>query len=46
MIYLPAAFAETRPAVLVAHIERHDFGLLLSHGVAGLAQASPQEVRG
>jgi transcriptional regulator len=36
MVYLPAAFAETRPAVLVAHIERHDFGLLLSHGIAGL----------
>ena len=36
MVYLPPAFAETRPAVLVAHIERHDFGLLLSHGIAGL----------
>ena len=36
MVYLPPAFAETRPAVLVAHIERHDFGLLLSHGTAGL----------
>jgi len=36
MVYLPAAFAETRPAVLVAHIERHDFGLLVSHGIAGL----------
>ena len=36
MVYLPAAFAETSPAVLVAHIERHDFGLLLSHGIAGL----------
>ena len=36
MVYLPPAFAETRPAVLVAHIERHDFGLLVSHGIAGL----------
>ena len=36
MVYLPPAFTETRPAVLVAHIERHDFGLLVSHGTAGL----------
>jgi transcriptional regulator len=36
VVYLPPAFTETRPAVLVAHIERHDFGLLLSHGTAGL----------
>jgi transcriptional regulator len=36
VVYLPPAFAEPRPAVLVAHIERHDFGLLLSHGSTGL----------
>jgi len=36
VVYLPPAFTETRPAVLVAHIERHDFGLLVSHGPAGL----------
>ena len=36
MVYLPPAFSETRPAVLVAHIEQHNFGLLLSHGAAGL----------
>ena len=36
MVYLPPAFTEARPAVLVAHIERHDFGLLVSHGGAGL----------
>jgi transcriptional regulator len=36
VVYLPPAFTETRPAVLVAHIERHDFGLLLSRGTAGL----------
>ncbi len=36
MVYLPPAFAETRPALLVAYIERHNFGLLLNHGAAGL----------
>jgi transcriptional regulator len=36
VVYLPPAFTETRPAVLVAHIEQHDFGLLVSHGTAGL----------
>ena len=36
MVYLPPHFTETRPAVLIAHIEQHDFGLLLSHGAAGL----------
>jgi transcriptional regulator len=35
VVYLPPAFSETRPAVLVGHIERHDFGLLVSHGTAG-----------
>ncbi len=30
VVYLPPAFTETRPAVLVAHIERHNFGLLVS----------------
>ena len=36
MVYLPPAFTETRPAMLVAHIERHDFALLVAHGAAGL----------
>ncbi len=36
MVYLPPAFTESRPEVLLAHIERHDFGLLVSHGAAGL----------
>ena len=36
MVYLPPAFTETRQQVLVEHIERHDFGLLVSHGAAGL----------
>jgi transcriptional regulator len=36
VVYLPPVFTEARPALLIAHIERHDFGLLLSHGAAGL----------
>jgi transcriptional regulator len=36
MVYLPPAFTETREEVLFAHIERHDFGLLVTHGAAGL----------
>ena len=36
MVYLPPPFTEARPAVLVAHIERHDFGLLVSHSAGGL----------
>jgi transcriptional regulator len=33
---LPPAFTEKSRDVLVAHIERHDFGLLVSHGPHGL----------
>jgi transcriptional regulator len=36
MVYLPPAFIEARPEVLIAHIERYDFGLLVSHGSAAL----------
>lgn len=36
MVYLPPVFTETRPEILVAHIERHDFALLVSHGRHGL----------
>lgn len=36
MVYLPPAFTEARAEVLIAHIERYDFGLLVSHGPAGL----------
>jgi transcriptional regulator len=36
VVYLPPAFTETRPEVLVAHIERHPFGLLVTHGAGGL----------
>jgi transcriptional regulator len=32
LVYLPPAFAETDREVLIAHIERHDFGLLVSRG--------------
>jgi transcriptional regulator len=36
VVYLPPAFTETRPEVLVAHIEEHNFGLLVSHSTEGL----------
>src|SRR5947209_9934425 len=36
MVYLPPAFTETRREFLFAHIERHDFGTLVTHGAAGL----------
>ena len=36
MVYLPPVFTERRPEVLIAHLERHDFGLLVSHGPGGL----------
>jgi len=36
MVYLPPAFTEKRPEVLLDHIERYDFGLLVTHGAAGL----------
>jgi transcriptional regulator len=36
LVYLPPAFTEARPEVLIAHIERHEFGLLVSHGASGL----------
>ena len=39
MVYLPPLFNEARPEVLAAHIERHDFGMLVSHDETGL-QAS------
>ena len=34
MVYLPPLFTESRGEVLIAHIERHDFGLLVSQGEA------------
>ena len=36
MVYLPPAFTEKRPDILIDHIDRYDFGLLVSHGEAGL----------
>ncbi len=36
VVYLPPAFAETRPEVLSAHLDRYPFGLLISHGDRGL----------
>lgn len=36
MVYLPPHFTETRDEVLLTHIERHDFGLLVTHGSDGL----------
>ena len=36
MVYLPPAFTETREEILVAHVEQHDFGLLVTQGEAGL----------
>lgn len=36
MVYLPPHFTETRPEVLAAHIERHDFALLVTAGAAGM----------
>ena len=36
MVYLPPAFTESRPEILIEHIERHDFGLLVSHGENGI----------
>ena len=36
MVYLPPHFTEARPEVLAAHLERHDFALIVSHGQGGL----------
>jgi transcriptional regulator len=36
VVYLPPAFTETRDDILLAHIERHDFALLVTSGSAGL----------
>lgn len=38
MVYLPPLFNETRTEVLIAHIERHDFGLLVSDGGEGASR--------
>jgi transcriptional regulator len=35
LVYLPPAFTESHPEILIQHIETHEFGLLVSHGAAG-----------
>src|SRR5712691_7927577 len=32
VVYLPPAFTETRTERLIEHIERYEFGMLVSHG--------------
>jgi transcriptional regulator len=44
LVYLPPAFAETRDDVLIAHIERHEFGLLVSQGARQADNAAPAEL--
>jgi transcriptional regulator len=41
VVYLPPHFTETREAVLVEHIERHDFGLLVTQGSGLIASQVP-----
>jgi transcriptional regulator len=41
VVYLPPHFTETDEAVLLAHIERHDFGLLVTHGAELIASQVP-----
>jgi transcriptional regulator len=36
VVYLPPHFTETREDVLIGHVERHDFGLLVTHGESGM----------
>ena len=41
MVYLPPAFTEKRPEVLLEHIEGYEFGLLVSQCGATLAAGGP-----
>jgi transcriptional regulator len=41
MVYLPPHFTETDENVLFAHIERHDFGLLITEGGGLIASQVP-----
>jgi transcriptional regulator len=41
MVYLPQHFTETDQAVLLDHIERHDFGLLVTQGGGLIASQVP-----
>jgi transcriptional regulator len=39
VVYLPPAFTEARPEILIAHIQRYDFALLVSHGARGIVSS-------
>ena len=39
MVYLPPAFTEALPEILIAHIQRYDFALLVSHGARGIVSS-------
>jgi transcriptional regulator len=41
MVYMPPHFTETDEAVLLAHIERYDFGLLVTQGGGLIASQAP-----
>jgi len=41
VVYLPPHFTETREEVLLDHIERHDFGLLVTQGGGLIASQVP-----
>jgi transcriptional regulator len=41
MVYLPPHFTETREEVLLAHIERYDFALLITQGSGLIASQVP-----
>jgi transcriptional regulator len=41
MVYLPPHFTETREDVLVAHVERYDFALLVTQGSGLIASQVP-----
>jgi transcriptional regulator len=41
VVYLPPHFTETDEAVLLAHVERHDFGLLVTQGSGLIASQVP-----
>ena len=44
MVYLPPHFTETDEAVLLDHIERHDFGLLITGGATGPGELIASQV--
>jgi transcriptional regulator len=44
VVYLPPHFTETDEAVLLDHIERHDFGLLITGGATGPGELIASQV--